>query len=429
VVETVSAFCNAAGGVIEVGVRDDGTPTGALVIGGRTLEGWANHIKRDTDPGQTPSILEAEREGETIVRIRVAGSPIKPVLAYGRALKRVGRTNQRMGSGEVQRLVEQSTGGSWDGRPCPDSSLDDISDGKVGEFVSRAGDARARAMPGSPDEILHKTRLSSDGVPTFAAVLLFGTDPQSHLPQSVVKCARFAGTRSTEFIDERTFYGDLFQQVEETYEFALRHISKAITVGDRPQREEHWEYPRDAVRELLINAICHRDYQHTGNVQLRIYDDRLEVWTPGGLPQGVTPEMLRREHASVPRNPRIAGALFLTGYIEQWGSGTLRAIESCRQAGIGGPEFEEEGGMFVARMRMARRFAEAALITLGMNARQIRAIAYVEEGGEITNAAYCEVNGVSRQTATNELRAMVDAGVLGVAGKGRARRYVLSGVG
>ena len=130
VVETVSAFCNTDGGVIEVGVHDDGSPTGALTIGGRTLEGWANQIKRETDTGQTPSILEAEREGHTIVTIRIAESPIKPVLAYGTAYKRVGRTNQRMGFGEIQRLVEQSTGGSWDGRPCPDSSLEDITPGE-----------------------------------------------------------------------------------------------------------------------------------------------------------------------------------------------------------------------------------------------------------------------------------------------------------
>jgi len=251
-VETVSAFCNTDGGVIEVGVHDDGTPAGRLTIGGQTLEGWANSIKRETDPGQTPSILEEERGGHTIVMIRVAESPIKPVLAYGAACKRVGRTNQTMGYGEIQRLVQETTGGSWDGRPCPHSSLDDISDEKVSEFVTRAEDARAKEMPGTPEEVLGKMRLASDGLPTFAAVLLFGASPESYLPQSVVKCARFVGTRSIEFLDEKTFCGDLFQQVEETYEFALRHISKAIEVRDKLQREERWEYPRAAVREFLI---------------------------------------------------------------------------------------------------------------------------------------------------------------------------------
>lgn len=152
------------------------------------------------------------------------------------------------------------------------------------------------------------------------------------------------------------------------------------------------------------------------------------MWTPGGLPDGVTPEILRREHNSVPRNPQIADAFFSTGYIEQWGTGTLRAIEACREAGLPEPEFEDDGSTFVARMRIAQQFTEEQLVALGMNARQVRAVRFVEEHGDITNAAYCEVNGVSRRTATNELRRMVDAGVLEPAGKGRGRTYVLSGV-
>lgn len=425
VVETVAAFCNTSGGIIEIGVDDDGTPAGTLTIGDSTLEGWANQIKQETDPGQTPSIREEVRDGQPIVRIRVSESPLKPVLAYGQALKRVGRTNQRMGYGEVKRLVEESTGDSWDARQCPDASPEDISNDAVVEFVSRAQQERGRPMQGAPREVLRKMRLLRDSVPTYAAVLLFGDDPQKYLPQSVVKCARFKGTSSVEFIDERTLYGNVFDQIDSAHEFALRHMSKGIQVNDQPQREEQWEYPPEAVRELIINAVCHRDYQIAGNVQLRMFDDRLEVWTPGGLPFGVTPDLLEREHRSVPRNRRIAECLFLTGYIEQWGSGTLRVIDLCSQRDLPQPEFEEDGNTFIVRLRSERHVSEQDLIDAGMNDRQMKAMEYVRKHGEISNSEYREINDVSRATATNELAEIVEAGLLTATGEGRARKYVI----
>lgn len=424
VVKTVAAFCNTEGGVIELGVGDDGHPTGRLTVGGNTLEGWANNIKRETDPGQTPSMVEEERQGRTVVIIRVPVSPIKPVLAHGAGYRRVGRTNQTMGYGEMERLFEQTTGRSWDSHHCPDASLADISGERVGEFVAGVGEARDHEMPGNAEAVLAKLGLIRDEALSLGAVLLFGTDPQAYLPQSVVKCARFAGRDSREFVDEKTLYGGVLRQVEEAYQFALRHTSKAIAVEAKPRRRETWEYPPDAVRELLVNAICHRDYQHTGNVQLRIYDGLLEVWTPGGLPDGVTAEMLQREHESMPRNPLIANAFFLTGLIEQWGWGTLRAIDACRDAGLPDPEFEDQGHTFVARVRLKALLSDAELTALGMNERQVTAVRYVEEHGEITNTAYREINDVSSRTATNELRGVVDAGILAAVGEGRARRYV-----
>ena len=188
-------------------------------------------------------------------------------------------------------------------------------------------EARRRKLEGGPQDLLRKAKYVAEGFPTYGALLLFGNDPQSDVVQSVVKCARFKGIEPVDFLDERTLYGDLFSLVEDATEFVLRHIEKGIEFTGRPQRTEKWQYPPQALREALINAVCHRDYQDTGSVQLRIFDDRLEVWNPGALPAPLTVEDLKRPHDSLPRNPRVADAFFQAGFIEAWGSGTLRMID------------------------------------------------------------------------------------------------------
>jgi len=113
------------------------------------------------------------------------------------------------------------------------------------------------------------------------------------------------------------------------------------------ERQEKWEYPPDAVREAIVNAVCHRDYESTANIQIRIFDDKIEIWGCGPLPEPLTPADLKREHKSIPRNPLIAKCFFLIKYIEQWGTGTNRMIDKCLDYGLPEPLFEEIAGDFV----------------------------------------------------------------------------------
>jgi len=183
----------------------------------------------------------------------------------------------------------------------------------------------------------------------------------------------------------------------------------------------------DALREALANAVCHRDYQDSGNVQVRIFDDRLEVWSPGLLSAGVTIADLSKTHHSHPRNHRIARAFFLIRYIEQWGTGTLRMRELCQEAGLPVPEFTETSSAFVVifrKSKLTREYLEA----LGLNMRQIAAVEYTRAHGRITKRQYVQLTAASARTATNDLRAMVTKGILTPTGKGRARQYQLQGV-
>ncbi|GFP23047.1 ATP-dependent DNA helicase RecG [Candidatus Hakubella thermalkaliphila] len=189
----------------------------------------------------------------------------------------------------------------------------------------------------------------------------------------------------------------------------------------RPAREQIWDYPLEALREALINAVCHRDYTIPSNTDVRIYDDRLIVWSPGGLPFGITMEDLYKPHSSVLRNKGIGGIFYDMGWIEQWGSGIDKMRNTCTKAGIPEPQFEEYQGFRVIFRKDV--YTEEYLRDLGLNERQIKAAMYVKEKGKITNKEYQELTGVSRQMATIELADMVEKQILvrvGIVGKGTA---------
>ena len=205
-------------------------------------------------------------------------------------------------------------------------------------------------------------------------------------------------------------------------------LETRFVITGKPQRDVIWEFPLEAIREAMVNAICHRDYASPINIQVRLYDDRLEVWNPGGLPAPLTPADLLREHDSIPRNRRVAEAFFYVGLIERWGTGTTRMADALRVAGLAEPEFDVGApGRFRVILRKDP-FTEERLRELGLNERQMRAVTYVREKGKSTNLAYQQAFSVSKRTASNELRNLVDRGVLvrqGTTGKGTY--YILKG--
>ncbi len=429
IVETIASFATLRGGRIKVGVNRAGKVVG-VEVGKGTIEDLANKIKVNTDPAQYPSIQEKEIEGKTVIEIRIAESPEKPVYAFGVPHKRVGKTNQKLSSIEVRRLIELHSPIAWDERPCPGAALSDLSSERVQGFVNQVGqDQHLDITPGSSTEhILANLRLMTrDGQLTNAAILLFGSHPQSIFPQAELRCARFVGEDVEEYIDMQVLHGDLFAQIEDSYSFVQRHTPRAASIGmESPMREERWLYPLPAVREGIVNAICHRDYQSPGNVQLRIFDSRLEILNPGGLPEGLTVEALRTEHISIARNASIAYCLFRARYIEQWGTGTIRMISACRQARLPGPEFEDQEVSFLVRLH-SPRYAHEDLVKLGLNQRQEAAIEYVRTHGSITNREYRELTGVEVVPASNELRKLMELRLVVREGAARSTRYVLPG--
>lgn len=244
--------------------------------------------------------------------------------------------------------------------------------------------------------------------------------------QSEVRCARFKGEEaSSDFIDMKVLRSPIYEQVDKAEQFVMEHINRSARIKPgQVERQEKWEYPLNAVREAITNAVVHRDYFSTSNTQVRIFDDRLEVWNPGTLPEGITIEDLKGKHESKPQNPLLAHLFFLIKYIEQWGTGTNRIVKLCEEYELPEPEFEDTGSSFIVTLRKSR-VSEEWVEALDLNERQREAVDYVREEGKITNREYRDLTEVSRKTAKKDLADLVEKEVLRKKGKGRGTHYIL----
>lgn len=181
-------------------------------------------------------------------------------------------------------------------------------------------------------------------VPTNGFLLL----SNNTLPSATIQCAVFKGTDRAVFLDRKEYEGSLHEQIEEAYQFVLRNIRMGAQI-DGLYRRDVYELPIDSVRELIANAVSHRSYLDPAKVQVAIYDDRLEITSPGMLIGGLTIEDLK-SGCSRPRNRGLVNAFTYMKIIEQWGSGIPRLLADCKRAGLKEPELLEIGGSFRVNM-------------------------------------------------------------------------------
>jgi ATP-dependent DNA helicase RecG len=422
-VETCAAFATAQGGKVFIGVADDGRVTG-VQIGKGTLEDLANRIAQNTTPRIVPAITVEQEQGVSLIVVDVPAHLTKPVTAFGRSFRRSGRTNQVLSVSEVAELYLASRGLTWDGTVTAEATLDDIVPERVARFLSRAITERQWQIdPQTPvRQALNQLNLTRNGQLTIAALLLFGRNPQRFLVQSSLRCARFKGSSEVEFLDMKLIEGDIVTQVEEAMIFVQRNIRMAAKIEGQLERKERWEYPLDAVREGITNAVCHRDYADRGNVLVKIFDDRLEIWNPGSLPPGLTVEDLKKSHESKPRNKLIARAFFLIKYIEQFGTGTGRMIADCRRAGVPEPEFESRAAAFRIVFRPTGPLAERSGGT-GLNKQQLLVMQHASKAGQVTLGDLAEAIPLPRRTLQRALQELTKKGMLIKHGTGKSTRY------
>ena len=304
----------------------------------------------------------------------------KPVFFRGRAYKRVGDTSPKISSSEIRKLAKESGPKTyWDGQICEKATLDDIDEEKVRWFVKEAKRQRDLNLPDalSVSETLMRLKLQKKGKPANACVLLFAKKPEDFFFQSEAKCIRFKGTDVTgPMIDFKVMNEDIITQLKKIEDFIFDHIPMAAWIEDgKLQRQEKWLYPPKAIREALANALAHRDYETTGKLQVRIFDDRMEIWNPGRLPKGWSVEKLKEEHESEPFNPSIARQFFMIKYIEDVGSGTNKIVKWCKEWELPEPDFKFTGTSIIVIFRKSG-LTEEFLKEAGLNERQKEAIKY-----------------------------------------------------
>jgi len=429
--ETLVAFANGDGGTILFGVDPQGHITGDLQL--EDAESLLRAALSQTRPIVHTEWQQFEDRQGMAVAVQAPRSTELHSLADGRVLIRTHDGNLPLDGGKISHLAATKASGDFEVEAVAGAGRVDLDPDVIADFLQRRTARLGRDLGQSEDEILSSTgALNTQGQPTVAGLLLFGRSPEFYIPQSGLTYVRFAGTEPRGpggmpgYSRREDINGALARVIERAWSILLQEMrGEAVVRG--LQREDRMLYPPFAVREALVNAVSHRDYRLTGRrVEIRQFDDRLEISSPGGLPGYITLDNIVEEHFS--RNPRLVNGLFEWGYIEQLGLGIDRMIEEMLQAGHKSPEFRATPHSFsVILHRTANPQARSVPEWEGrMNERQMRALRYVQENSRITNREYRELcPDVTPETLRLDLADLVDKGLIMKIGDKKGTNYIL----
>jgi ATP-dependent DNA helicase RecG len=403
----VCGFANAQGGVICIGKDDNGT-----VIGVDDYKKLMDDIpnKIGNAIGIIVEVNLHEESGKHVIEI-VTHPYSVPISLRGRYYYRSGSTKQELTGASLNEFLLKKSGKTWDDVIEPRAGFDDIDEKTVSTFLKASENAgrlpenEGLALP----ELLEKLRLTDNGHLKRAALILFGKDPGKFYPNTFVKIGRF-GKNDADIKFQETEEGNTIRLLQAILtqlnnKFLIRPIE-----FEGMHRIEKGEYPIAAIREMLLNALVHRNYMGAP-IQIRVYDDKISIWNEGTLPDGLTLEALKRSHSSRPRNPIIADVCFKGGYIDAWGRGTIKIIDTCKQADLPEPEMKELDGGFIISL-YKDSLTPDQLSKLGLNDRQRKAVIFVKEKGKITNSEYQQLNNTSERTASRDLNGLVEKNIL-----------------
>ena len=417
---TIAAFANTAGGTLLVGVEDHSRHVRGVPRPLDLEERLANLISDRIKPRLVPELEILPWRRTHVVGVKVYPSSARPHRLVRRdaddcVYVRVGSINRRADRELIEEMQRSTRPSGFDEEPMP--GLD-----------SEAIDFRAASESFAPVRKLRRADLASlhlltghqgRKVPTVGGMLLFGRERGRHFPDAWIQTGRFRGTTRSRIDDQRELRGYPMAAIEEAIAFVQKHALLGAEIG-AIRRTDRWSVPPVAVREAVINAVVHADYAQRGApIRLSIFDDRLEVESPGLLPFGLTVEDLR--HGVSKLRNRVIGRVFHTlGLIEQWGSGIGRMTDACRDAGLAPPILEEIGTHFWVTLS-TERIAEPSVDDRD---RAILEALAGDEGGltsEIAGAI-----GLSTRATRTRLARLVERGLVyevGTSPQDPKRRY------
>lgn len=430
--KTAVAFSNTGGGKIIIGVKDNLKIIGANEDKIFEIQEKISSVIYDLCyPNILPEIYNVNIGGKIVIVVEVFRGSLLPYYLKNKGKRdgtyiRIGSTNRLADEEMVLELERQKRGRTFDEEGNFDYQISDLNLNIIyNEFEKCGKKADYNKLKNLK---LIKTFQDKD-IPTNALLIALG-----YFDNSIIKCARFKGATMNEFIDKKEFSGNLFEVLENTINFLKNHLNlKAEIKGI--QRKEDYEISIIALREAILNTIVHRDYTRSSDTKVAIYDDIVEIISPGPFPNGITLEDISDGRSEL-RNRVLANLFKESGYIESWGSGIARIKDFCRRYNT---DFDiKEKGNFVevvfsrpsmAESELAKEdiLKETYLLKLGLNERQIKAVQYVKEKYKITNMEYREINQTTDRTALRDLKNLCDKDILTrIAPTGRNTVYVLT---
>ncbi len=463
--KSVVAFSNGTGGKIIFGIADK---TREVIGFGKedvfkTMDAIANAVSDSCEPAIIPDITLQTIDGKTVIVVEVTEGRQRPyyIKALGReggVYVRVAGTTRLADEYMIKELMFEGSNRYFDQALCAglritDADIDALCKAMKEQAIKNAHSDEQKA---SIKEV-GRQQLRSWGVliehdgkdyPSNAYAILTGCGALSVATQ----CGVFKGTTKEVFVDRREYTGPIWEQIEEAFQFVLRNIHLGATIVGI-YRQDVYEIPPDAIRELIINAAVHRSYLDHGNVQIAIYDDRLEITSPGKLPMGQTLDRMKEGYSQI-RNEALAYAFSYMNLIEHWGSGIPRIIGKVKAAGLLEPEFI--GGEVDLRINIYRKQGsdidakngvneaangtdgvasgvngakngvdEAAYVDKALSDQVQKLLKMIAENPTETQAQYAEKLGVSKRTVSRIFMELKEQGILEQQGNRRRAKWVV----
>ena len=346
----ICGFANAQGGVLYIGKRDDGSVCG-VADSKKLMEDIPNKIA--SSMGIVCDVNLGIENGLEYIVIKVEPSKV-PISYHGIFHYRSGTTKQELQGPALQNFILKKMGLSWDDTECMGASLDDIDRESVDFFLYRAikyGRMPSDSLNDNTEKILTNLNLyDTNHKLKNAAVLLFGKRPSKFFSLCDFRIGRF-GRSSADLMFQDSVEGDLIRMSDRVIDILRSKYLISPIHYEGLIRAEPLEIPEDALREVILNAIIHKDYMGP-HIQMKVWNDRVEVWNKGSLPEDWTVETLLKDHDSEPRNRNIANVFYRAGFIENWGRGIDKIREGLKSRGLKDAVFEDfSNGMKVTIFR------------------------------------------------------------------------------
>ncbi len=418
--------------MVVIGASAQGKISG-VTIGKQTIERLTNTITDNTDPVIYPNISVHNLEGKEAIVLELKESLNKPHLAFGKAFKRVGNVTKLMKREEYERLLLEKSKHKpqFESEICKEASWEDINCDKVNWFRAAYKATTGKEILTESMKLLENLGCAKKDKITKAGILLFGKIPEMFIPQNQVTIVRYSGKNvSDRYLDLKDIRGNLFDIIDHADEYIREHIQIASQlIPGQINREDIPQYPLFAIRELIVNAVAHRDYYISGSrIIIKMFQDRIEFSSPGGFPADITPENIVDRQYS--RNPVIVKTLNMVRYIEAIGDGIDRVLEAVRTHPFKPPMplFKDVGNNVIVILYSAdmSKLNFLRIEKLALTDKERKIIDILRDKLRITSGDVQREFDVSRDTANRYLQRLMKLGLIRREGTGKATCYALN---
>jgi len=401
-------------GEIYFGIKNDGTIVGQ-VVSEKTVREISKAISDNIEPKIFPKINEVVLNEKKCVHVEFASNNV-PYYAYGRAYIRVGDENRQLSAKELERLIldKKRDKLAWDRETCKKAVFNDIGIEKLKWFLKEAGKEHH-----SVEDSLDRLGLLKEGKLRNAAVILFGKRPQEFFSNAKLRCATFATINTSFIVDRQEFEGNIFYLIEKAEEYILKNIHIGMRL-EGLRRIDVPEIDRDAFREAIINAFCHRDYYEYDSVNVAVFKDRVEIHSPGELYGGLTIEEIKKKMVSRRRNELVASMFHEVHFVEKWGRGISLILSKEPDT-----DFEVVAGIFITRFRRKEVEKGVEGLVEGLVENQKKILKLIAKNQRISKKEMAKKIGISTTAIDKNINTLKRKGLLKRVGEAKGGHWTI----